>query len=57
MVDKDRGLCGDKGMKGPKGVIGDRGLFVSRILIKFYYYKWRLICFLARFIPYFKDKR
>ena len=50
-------MYGDRGMNGPKGVDSGKGLFVSRILIRFYGYQWRLICFLARFIPYFKDKR
>ena len=47
-------IMGQSGMRGPKGVSGDTHPFVAKILTKYHSNMWRLVCFLSRYISYFK---
>ena len=47
-------LNGQNGWRGPKGVPSNMNPLLAKILIKYYYYTWKLVCFLSKFIPYFE---
>ena len=42
-----KGVVGDKGMRGPKGVSGNMHPLLSKILIKYYFWKWCFVCFFS----------